>query len=122
MTRAALQMATGGVFLCVLALLAGEAGSFLHSLARWTPALSFWSVYLIFASIAAFTAYVWLLHHEPAARVASYAYVNPLVAIALGAGTANEPFGRSELLGAALILCGTIATLRSPHPTVKKAA
>jgi drug/metabolite transporter (DMT)-like permease len=109
--RSALQMTTGGVFLCLLALSAGETHQAVASLLAWTWVIWLCFAYLIVASIVAFTAYVWLLHHEPAGRVASYAYVNPLVAIALGAGLGHEHFGGWQIAGAGLVLLGVFATL-----------
>jgi drug/metabolite transporter (DMT)-like permease len=109
--RSALQMTTGGLFLALLALGAGEIHPFIASIVAWTWIVWFCFAYLIVASIVAFTAYVWLLHHEPAGRVASYAYVNPLVAIVLGAGLGHEHFGGWQFFGAGLVLLGVFATL-----------
>jgi len=109
--RSALQMATGGVFLCLLALVAGETHHAIASVMAWSWKIWLCFGYLIVASIVAFTAYVWLLHHEPAGRVASYAYVNPLVAIALGVGLGHEHFGGRQIIGAGLVLLGVFATL-----------
>ena len=111
-TRSALQMTTGGVMLCVLALVAGEGRQTAAAITRWTPVIWGSFAYLVFASIVAFTAYVWLLHREPANRVASYAYVNPLIALALGVGLAGETVGPWQALGGALVLLGVFATLR----------
>jgi drug/metabolite transporter (DMT)-like permease len=111
--RAALQMTTGGFFLAILALGAGEGHAMVASLATWPWTIWLCFAYLIFASIVAFTAYVWLLEHEPASRVASYAYVNPLVALALGVGLAHEHISRWQVLGGVLVLTGVFATLRT---------
>jgi drug/metabolite transporter (DMT)-like permease len=63
--------------------------------------------YLLTAgSLVAFTAYVWLLHHAPISLVATYAYVNPVVAVALGALLIAEPITRQVLLGGAVIVLG----------------
>jgi drug/metabolite transporter (DMT)-like permease len=109
--RSALQMTTGGLLLGLVAIGAGEVRSFAASLLAWTWVTWLCLAYLIVASIVAFTAYVWLLHHEPAGRVASYAYVNPLVAIILGAGLGHEHFGGWQIAGAGLVLLGVFATL-----------
>ena len=67
-------------------------------------------VYLIIAgSIVGFTAYVWLLHYESPTRVGTYAYVNPVVAVILGAVLGGETVGRRTILGAALILISVAA-------------
>lgn len=120
--RSALQMTTGGVFLSMLAIAAGEGRLFIASLHAWTWATWLCFAYLIFASIVAFTAYVWLLQHEPAGRVASYAYVNPLVAIALGVGMGHEHIVSWQYVGAALVLLGVFATLTTRQRQVTKAA
>ena len=111
--RAALQMTTGGVLLGVLAIGAGESRALVIAVAHWTQLIWLCFAYLIFASIVAFTAYVWLLEHEPANRVASYAYVNPVVALALGVGLAHERIAGLQVLGGGLVLLGVFATLRS---------
>jgi drug/metabolite transporter (DMT)-like permease len=118
--RSALQMTTGGLFLGLLALGAGEPRPFIASLSAWTWITWLCFAYLIVASIVAFTAYVWLLHHEPAGRVASYAYVNPLVAIILGAGLGHEHFGGWQFFGAGLVLLGVFATLTTRQHAVKR--
>ena len=97
------QMLTGGLELLVLAALAGELRHFevRHiSAAAWVSL-----VYLIVAgSIIAFTAYVWLLHFESPTKVGTYAYVNPLVAVILGAALGGEIVGRRTVLSTVLIL------------------
>ena len=111
MVRSALQMATGGFFLCLLAGAVGDARRIVPALQAWTATTWLCFLYLIGASIVAFTAYTWLLEHEPAGRVASYAYVNPLVAMSLGAWIGDEHFGRWQIAGAGLVLLGVFATL-----------
>jgi drug/metabolite transporter (DMT)-like permease len=105
---AAAQMLAGGVQLLLLALIAGEFRNF-HaqniSAAAW-----FSLIYLVTAgSIVAFTAYVWLLHYESPTRVGTYAYVNPIVAVILGAVLGGEVVGRRTVIGAGLILAGVVA-------------
>ncbi len=66
-------------------------------------------VYLVVAgSLIGYTAYVWLLHHVPLGTVATYAYVNPVVAIALGALFLDESLTTRVLIGAAIVL-GSVA-------------
>jgi drug/metabolite transporter (DMT)-like permease len=103
----AAQMFSGGVFLAVAAAALGEFRDF-HpgavSLAAWLAL-----IYLIFAgSIVAFTAYVWLLHHESPTRVGTYAYVNPVVAVLIGYFFAGESLGLRTILGTALILSSVV--------------
>jgi drug/metabolite transporter (DMT)-like permease len=109
--RSALQMTTGGIFLGVIALIAGEGRQIPHVLLHWTVTTWLCFLYLIVASIVAFTSYVWLLHREPAGRVATYAYVNPLIAMVLGVALGHEHFGLWQVMGAGLVLLGVFATL-----------
>ena len=70
-------------------------------------------VYLIVAgSLIGFTAFVWLLRRMPASRVASHAFVNPVVAIALGYFVASEEITVQTLLGAGLVLGSVVLTMR----------
>lgn len=105
---AAAQMLSGGVQLLVLAAIAGE---FTHFRAQNISAAAWFSlVYLIIAgSIIAFTAYVWLLHYESPTKVGTYAYINPVVAVILGATLGGESMGRRTILGTALILISVAA-------------
>jgi drug/metabolite transporter (DMT)-like permease len=106
----AMQMLAGGVVL-VLASFPKEWIS--HD--EWTllrtspPDLTtwlWWSYLVVFGSLCGFTAYIWLLRNQPAARVATYAYVNPLVAIALGWLLLSEPIGVRTFAAAGLMLGG----------------
>ena len=105
---AAAQMLSGGVQLLALAAVAGEFAHFRAQDISSTAWLSL--VYLIIAgSIVGFTAYVWLLHYESPTKVGTYAYVNPVVAVILGAVLGGETVGRRTILGAALILISVVA-------------
>ena len=64
---------------------------------------------IVMGSIVGFSAYVWLLHHVRPALAGSYAYVNPAIAVVLGALLANEKFGANDLLPMGIILLGVIA-------------
>ncbi len=107
----ALQMITGGGILFVISLLQGEAKQF--SFAQVT-ALSFWSwLYLTIAgSLVAYTAYVWLLQVSTPARVATYAYVNPLIAVLLGCTIGREVFSPEIYLAGGLIIVAVVLVLR----------
>lgn len=103
------EMMLGGGMLLLLSLAAGET-----PLPHFTLKSSLALLYLIVAgSLLAFTAYVWLLSRLSATKVASYAYVNPLVALILGHFLGNEAFGASALFGAGLILCSVLLILRT---------
>lgn len=112
--RAGLQMGLGSIGLFVLSAVAGELPRVPASIAawQWHTVISF--VYLVTcASILAFTSYTWLIHHEPATRVASYAYVNPLIALVVGITLGGESVSTLQMAGAALIVLGVIGTMLS---------
>ncbi len=116
------QMLAGGVWLAAAALALGETRGFD---ARAVSAHAWIALaYLVVAgSIAAFTAYVWLLHHESPTRVGTYAYVNPVVAVLLGYAVAGEPLGARTVAGMACVLVSVLAItmLRSVRRPVTKA-
>lgn len=62
----------------------------------------------VFGSIVAFTAYVWLLQNVRPALAGSYAYVNPVIAVLLGAALNGERFGWRDFLAMAVILLGVV--------------
>ena len=64
---------------------------------------------IVFGSIIGFSAYIWLLHHVRPALAGSYAYVNPAIAVGLGAWLAGERFGAHELMAMGVILLGVVA-------------
>ena len=102
-----LQMLTGGVGLAVLGALTGELGHLDPS--AFAPASVVALAYLvIFGSLIAFTSYTWLLQNAPVSTVATYAYVNPVVAVFLGALVLHESVNAWILLGAVLII-GAVA-------------
>jgi drug/metabolite transporter (DMT)-like permease len=70
---------------------------------------------IVFGSLLAFTAYVWLLDHAPISTVATYAYVNPVVAVFLGLLFRDEPLTPRILLAAALII-GAVVAMVSGRP------
>jgi drug/metabolite transporter (DMT)-like permease len=75
-------------------------------------------IYLVtFGSVVGYTAYVWLLDNAPLGMVATYAYVNPVVAIALGALVLHESLTWSVGLGALLVLACVAVVVRSDRPT-----
>ncbi|SBV37868.1 Uncharacterized inner membrane transporter YedA [uncultured Stenotrophomonas sp.] len=101
---AAGQMLCGGVILVVAGLLRGEHMAAAPTL-QGVLAVGYLSV---FGSIVAFTAYVWLLHNVRPVLASSYAYVNPVIAVALGALVAHERFGAADIGAMAVILAGVV--------------
>jgi drug/metabolite transporter (DMT)-like permease len=113
------QMLAGGIMLAVVAALRGE-GRGLH---LWAVSTSAWFalLYLVFAgSIAGFTAYVWLLHHESPTKVGTYAYVNPVVAVILGYWLGGEPLGLRTVAGGVFVLSSVVA-ITTMRPQIKRA-
>jgi drug/metabolite transporter (DMT)-like permease len=97
----------------------GAGAMTLIALARREPAI--WAVpdvpthawlalgYLVvFGSLVAYTAYIWLLHHAPISLVSTYAYVNPVIALILGALLAAEVITGQVLLAAATVVVGVV--------------
>ena len=114
---AAAQMLTGGAQLFVLTAVSGEFRGFRVQAVSWNAWFAL--VYLIIAgSIVGFTAYVWLLHYESPTKVGTYAYVNPVVAVALGYFVGGEAVGPRTLLGTLLVLVSVIAITTTPKPVL----
>jgi drug/metabolite transporter (DMT)-like permease len=102
------QMMCGGVLILICALFAGELTPPPHI----STAAALATAYLIVAgSIAAFTAYTWLLGRMPATTVASYAYVNPVIALAIGYWFGGEAIHASTILGSSLVLASVVLIL-----------
>jgi drug/metabolite transporter (DMT)-like permease len=97
------QMLAGGALLVLAAVAVGEPAR--TDPAKFSSASLLAMAYLVlFGSLVAFSAYTWLLQNAPVSVVATYAYVNPVVAVLLGAVVLNEAVTRSMLIGAAIIL------------------
>ena len=103
--NAGLQMLVGGALLVVAGSIGGEWG-FFQPAAVSTRSLLGLGYLIVFGSLIAFSAFTWLLREAPPGRVATYAYVNPAVAVMLGWLVASEPFGPRELAASAVIVAG----------------
>ena len=117
----ALQMLAGGAMLLVAGLLRGEA-PYVGFNTRTTVALVYLSTV---AAIGGFVAYTYALRHLPVSFVSLYAYINPVIAVALGVFLLDEPFSARIAAAAALVLLG-VAIVRSgslsapaPRPPVE---
>lgn len=96
------QLLTGGLLLLAVA---GATGEWRFDVSSFSTGSVISLLYLISAgSLLAYTAYTWLLQHAPISRVSTYAYVNPVVAVALGFVILNEPITLSAAFGAVLIV------------------
>jgi drug/metabolite transporter (DMT)-like permease len=113
----AMEMLAGGVLLIAAGLALGEGGRVDPAGVSLRSALAL--LYLVvFGSIVAFSAFIWLLGVCSAARVSTYAFVNPVVAVLLGWGLAGEPLGPRTLLASAVIVAAValIVTRRASSP------
>jgi drug/metabolite transporter (DMT)-like permease len=111
----ALQMIVGGAILTLIGLGSGEAAAFSWARISARSAVAF--VYLTFiGSLVAFTAYSWLLKHSTPARISTYAYVNPVIAVFLGWAVAGERLTTRMGWAAVVIVLGVIiiTTRRTP--------
>lgn len=106
------QMLAGGLALLLAATLAGE-WSDLHVAS--VSAGSFWGwLYLVLmGSVVAFTAYAWLLRNAPISQVVTHQFVNPVVALVLGASILGERLPPLSLFGAAVVVAAVAVTARS---------
>ncbi|HVU28214.1 MAG TPA: EamA family transporter [Verrucomicrobiae bacterium] len=112
--NAAAQMICGGAVLLLLSLFRHEPAHF--HLAQVSLQSFLALLYLIVCgSWIAFSAYVWLLKATTPSRLATYAYVNPLIAVLLGVGILGEPLGARTLWAAATILAGVVITTLPKH-------
>jgi len=113
------EMLSAGIFLLLLGVATGELGTMdpggftLQSIAAW--------LYLaIFGSLIGFTAYAWLLRNAPISKVVTHQYVNPLVAILLGALLLDEQLTLAIGIGAALIVGSVFVAVRQENAAAKQ--
>jgi drug/metabolite transporter (DMT)-like permease len=100
-----MEMLAGGILCLLVGALSGELTEF--SLAEVSARATLaWLYLVVFGSLVAFTAYVWLLGVTSIAKVGTYAYVNPIVAVLLGWAVLGEPVTVRTLIAAAVILLG----------------
>lgn len=111
-------MLCGGALMILAGLASGEAHTFDF---RKVTALSLgaFTYLVLIGAIVGYTAYIWLLRHCDPAKVATYAYVNPVVAVLLGAGFAGESVSGRTALAAAIII-GSVALVITAQQTKEK--
>ena len=111
---AGMQALCGGAVLWIVGLLAGEGAHF-HptgvTLRSWLAALYL----LVFGSCFGFSAYLYILKKSTAARVATYAFVNPIVALLIGWGLGGESLSTRTVLAGAVILTAVVLVITAPH-------
>jgi drug/metabolite transporter (DMT)-like permease len=120
----AVQMLAGSIVLALMALLSGEVATF-RAAAVTSNSLVSLAYLILVGSLVGYTAYGWLLRVAPLPLVATYAYVNPIVAVVLGAAILGEPIGIRTLVAGAVIVVAValIITARSrySHPSRERA-
>ena len=104
---AAQQMLCGGLLLLLTSFATGETRRF-HPHSVSILSLVSFAYLIIIGAVVGYTAYIWLLRHCDPAKVATYAYVNPIVAVLLGAAFAGETLTMRTLIAGALII-GSVA-------------
>lgn len=104
-----IEMFAAGIFLLLIGLIRGESFSGFSdsSMDSWV-----WFWYLVFVgSIIAYTAYLWLVVNAPVSLIATYAYVNPVIAVLLGVLFLNEVITLNYALGGAVIILGVLVVV-----------
>lgn len=117
---AAMQMLTGSILILLVGLMLGE-GSAVRLASFSTPSWIAFTYLVVVGSIVTYPVYVWLLGHSTPAKVSTYAYVNPVVAVFLGWAILGEPMNLRIIL-AAIVIIGAVAIItvgRSRDPTAK---
>lgn len=107
----AMQMLTGGAALAAVGGAFGERLPAQASAKAWLAVAYLWGI----GSIVAFTAYTWLLRNARPAIATSYAYVNPVLAVLIGAALSGEPVGATTVIANALIVLAVFLALRRPR-------
>ena len=112
------QMLTGGIFLGIAGLVLGELTTMEPQ--NFSPeALLSFAYLIVFGSVLAYTAYTWLLIHAPVSKVATYAFVNPVVAMILGVALLSEEINATMLIGAAMIVVAVGIVVRTESRPAK---
>jgi drug/metabolite transporter (DMT)-like permease len=105
------QMTIAGLLMVVGGAAAGEVGD-VHWGGLSAESLGAFAYLIVIGSIVAYTAYTWLLRHAPVSRVATYAYVNPVIAVFLGWIVLSEEITALTLAGAAVIVASVAFIVR----------
>ena len=113
------EMLSAGLVLLVLGAARGEVGS-VHPSGISLESVLAWLYLGIFGTLVAFTAYTWLLRSAPISKVVTHQYVNPVVAIALGALVLDEQLTLAIAAGAALIVGSVFVAVRSENAAARK--
>jgi drug/metabolite transporter (DMT)-like permease len=103
------EMLLGGTMATVAGLVAGETIRLDHDLRTWTA----WGYLVVFGSVVAFSSYVWLLGHAPISLVATYAYINPVVAVFLGWLVLDERITVTTAIGGGIVVASVAIVITS---------
>ena len=114
-------MLSGGSLMLLAGLLVGEGRDFHFRNLHWLSLGAFAYLVLV-GAIIGYTAYIWLLRHCDPAKVATYAYVNPVVAVLLGAAFADERLTTRTGIAAAIIIGSVALVISAPRPRRKAIA
>lgn len=104
-TASGIQMLTGSLWLLAASAATGEFGRFDPAAITGRSVLA-WSYLVVFGSLIGFSTFTWLMKHSTPARVSTYAYVNPVVAVFLGWLVLHEPVSPRIFLAAGVIIAG----------------
>jgi drug/metabolite transporter (DMT)-like permease len=122
------EMAAGGAALVALGSLGGEWGRLDLGATHRSAWIAF-AYLVVVGSVAGYSAYVWLLARAPLSLATTYAYVNPAVAVVLGALFLSEPLTANVLVGGGVIIAAVAfvitaesRTRRPPVPTTQEGA
>jgi hypothetical protein len=112
------QMLTGGLLLVVVGLATGEkfADFFDATRGSWAG----WSYLTLVGSIVAYSSYVWLISNAPIGLISTYAYVNPVIAISLGAIFLHEKISISYIFGGAIVVLGVLMVVTNESRSISK--
>ena len=116
---AAMQCLSGGVCLWIGGIVSGEVGA-LHLSAVSTRSWAALAYLIVFGSMVGFTAYIYILKESTATRVATYAFVNPVVALFLGWLLIGESINLRTVIAAAVILTAVLLVITAPHAAPKR--
>jgi drug/metabolite transporter (DMT)-like permease len=116
---ASIQLLTGGLLLLPISVLFGEMSHVAQGFT--TSSLTALGYLVVAGSLMGYSAYVYLLHHVPASKVASHSYVNPLIAVILGAAIAGEQLTYPMIAAAVLILVSVAFIVGEPKTVEPKA-
>ena len=113
LTTAVIELATAGIFLIAVGVIIGERWDFgVITQESW---IGWW--FLVLASAAAYGAFVWLLNNAPMSLVATYAYINPVVAVILGFVILNEAITSDVIVGLSIVVGGVVLVVTGERRT-----